>query len=107
MTSPADDGPAAGATSPSLLLRAQASDPVAWQRLVQLYGPLNTVVHPEVVQGWLEVVLGFEASSVSRCGCTAAWAGAAGVCAAAPDENAPAAIRTASPATRRIDIARV
>ena len=27
---------------------------------VQLYGPLNTLVHPEVVEGWIDQLLAFE-----------------------------------------------
>jgi hypothetical protein len=27
---------------------------------VLLYGPLNAVVHPEVIQGWLDAILGFQ-----------------------------------------------
>ena len=33
---------------------------------VLLYGPLNTVVHPEVAQRWLDAILGFEPSHESE-----------------------------------------
>lgn len=33
---------------------------------VQLYGPLNTVVHPEVVEGWIDELLPFEPGNDSE-----------------------------------------
>jgi hypothetical protein len=33
---------------------------------VQLYGPLNTVVHPEIVAGWIEALLTFEPGNDSE-----------------------------------------
>jgi hypothetical protein len=33
---------------------------------VQLYGPLNTVVHPEIVEGWIEELLPFEPGNDSE-----------------------------------------
>jgi hypothetical protein len=33
---------------------------------VQLYGPLNTVVHPHVVEGWLSELVGFESGNDSE-----------------------------------------
>ncbi len=33
---------------------------------VQLYGPLNSVVHPEIVEGWIEQLLPFEPSNESE-----------------------------------------
>jgi hypothetical protein len=38
---------------------------------VLLYGPLNAVVHPQVVQQWLDAILAFEAGNQSE---TMAWA---------------------------------
>lgn len=57
------------------LLKAARRSPVAphvfWAltRLgarVLLYGPLNTVLHPQVVQGWLDALLPFEPSNESE-----------------------------------------
>jgi hypothetical protein len=36
-----------------------------------LYGPLNAVVHPQVAEGWLEAIVGFEPGNQSE---TLAWA---------------------------------